>query len=317
MFHLPYDRMLQSRNTTPFIMSIQKPILPYLALAVGVIALSLSAMFVRWAQAPGPVTGFYRLLFSTLLLTPLFILRQRKSQPLSLSLMVFPALAGIFTAMDFTLWNSSLAFTTASNATLLGNTSPLWVALAALVLFRERLHGRFWFGLGVALTGALLVMGTDFLLHPRFGLGDLMACGAGVFYAAYQLTTQRGRVHLDPFRYTWLAALSASLVIFGINLILRNPLTGYSAQTWLVFLATAIVSHTIGYLSISYALGHLPAHVVSPTLIAQPVLTTILAIPLLAEIPTRWQTIGGVIALSGIFLVNQSHNSKTDGPLNA
>jgi drug/metabolite transporter (DMT)-like permease len=309
--------MLQFRSTTPFIMRTSKLMLPYGALAVGVIALSLSAMFVRWAQAPGPVTGFYRLLFSTLLLTPLFILRQRRSGSLPPALMIFPALAGIFTAMDFTLWNSSLAFTTASNATLLGNTSPLWVALAAMVLFRERLRGRFWLGLGVALTGALLVMGTDFLLHPRFGLGDMMACGAAVFYAAYQLTTQRGRVHFDPFRYTWLAALSATLVILVVNLLLKNPLTGYSAQTWLVFLATAVVSHTIGYLSISYALGHLPAHVVSPTLIAQPVLTTILAIPLLAEIPTRWQAIGGVIALSGIFLVNQSHNSRTEDPLNA
>jgi drug/metabolite transporter (DMT)-like permease len=46
-------------------------------------------------------------------------------------------------------------------------------------------------------------------------------------------------------------------------------------------------------------------------------LTTILAIPLLAEIPTRWQAIGGVIALSGIFLVNQSHNRRTEDLLNA
>lgn len=298
-------------------MNTHKPVLPYLALALGITALSLSAMFVRWAHAPGPVTGFYRLLFSTLILTPFFFRQQRKSGPLSPSLLVFPALAGIFTALDFTLWNSSLAYTTASNATLLGNTSPLWVALATMILFRERLRGRFWLGLTVALAGALLVMGTDFLLHPRFGLGDLMACGAGVFYAAYQLTTQRGRVHFDPFRYTWLAALAACLVILAVNLLLKNSLTGYSAQTWLVFMATAVVSHTIGYLSISYALGHLPAHIVSPTLIAQPVLTTLLAIPLLAEVPTRWQAIGGVIALSGIYLVNQSHNSATEEPLNA
>lgn len=298
-------------------MGTRKRIFPYLALAVGVIALSLSAMFVRWAQAPGPVTGFYRLLFSTILLTPFFILRQRKSDHMAPSVMLFPALAGIFTALDFTLWNSSLDFTTASNATLLGNTSPLWVALVAMIVFRERLRGKFWLGLAVALTGALLVMGTDFLLHPRFGLGDLMACGAGIFYAAYQLTTQRGRLHFDPFRYTWLAALSACVVILGVNLLLKNPLTGYSAQTWLAFLGTAVVSHTIGYLSISYALGHLPAHVVSPTLIAQPVLTTLLAIPLLAEIPTRWQSIGGVIALTGIFIVNQAHNRPAEDPVNA
>jgi drug/metabolite transporter (DMT)-like permease len=295
----------------------QRPILPYLALAVGILALSLSAMFVRWADAPGPVTGFYRLLFSTVLLTPFFLRNQRKSAPLSPSLLIFPALAGLFTAFDFTFWNSSLAFTTASNATLLGNTSPLWVALGAMLIFHTRLRGKFWIGLAVALAGALLVMGTDFLLHPRIGLGDLMACGAGIFYAAYQMTTQRGRLHFDPFRWTWLAALFASLVILVVNLFLKNPLTGYSPRTWLVFFATALVSHTIGYLSISYALGHLPAHVVSPTLIAQPVLTTLLAIPLLGEIPTLGQGIGGLMALTGIYVVNQSHNQASEEPLNA
>ena len=298
-------------------MTQRRTVFPYLALAVGVIALSLSAMFVRWADAPGPVTGFYRLLFATILLTPFFIGRQRKSALLSPALLIFPALAGLFTAFDFTFWNSSLAFTTAANATLLGNTSPLWVALGAWLIFREQLHTRFWAGLAVALAGALLVMGTDFLLHPRLGLGDLMAIAAGIFYASYQMTTQRGRVHFDPLRFTWLAALSASIFILGVNLVLQNPLTGYSTQTWLAFLGTAIVSHTIGYLSVSYALGHLPAHVVSPTLIAQPILTTILAIPLLGEIPTNWQILGGLIALTGIYIVNQSHNRSKERLPNA
>jgi drug/metabolite transporter (DMT)-like permease len=210
----------------------------YLALATGILALSMSAMFVRWADAPGPVTGFYRLLFSTILLTPILIHRQQKGPSLPAAVLLFPLLAGLFTAFDFTFWNSSLAFTTASNATLLGNTSPLWVAMGAMLFFRERLAGKFWAGLAVALTGALLVMGTDLILHPRFGIGDLMACAAGVFYAAYQLTTQRGRKHIDPFRYTWLAALSASAVILVVNLLLKNPLTGYSSQTWLVFFGT-------------------------------------------------------------------------------
>jgi len=286
---------------------LQRKFLPYLALAAGVLALSLSAMFVRWAEAPGPVTGFYRLLLSTLILTPFFVQRQRKSTPLPASGWAFAALAGLFTAFDFAFWNSSLAFTTASNATLLGNTSPLWVAAGTMLLYRTRLAGRFWLGLSAALGGALLVLGTDFLTHPRLGLGDLMAIAAGFFYAAYQMTTQRGRRFFDPFRWTWLSALSACLVILVINLALGYPLIGFDTRTWLVFLGTALISHTVGYLSISYALGHLPAHVVSPTLIAQPVLTTLLAIPLLGEVPGLWQAAGGLLALVGIYIVNRSH----------
>ena len=286
---------------------MQNKFIPYIALAVGISALSLSAMFVRWAEAPGPITGFYRLLISTILFTPLFIRQQKQLEPINKKYLIFPLFAGIFTAFDFAFWNSSLKYTTAANATLLGNTSPLWVALFAFFILREKLRSTFWFGLIIALAGAALVMGSDFLLHPTLGLGDLMASAAAIFYASYQLTTQRGRKYIDPFRYIWLIGVSATISMFIMNLSLGNSFTGYSTQTWIIFFVTAIVSQMIGYLAISYALGHLPASVVSPTLIGQPILTTILAIPMLGEIPNPIQWIGGAIALAGIYMVNQSH----------
>lgn len=295
----------------------QNRLLPYIALAVGISALSLSAMFVRWADAPGPMTGFYRLLISTILLTPLFIKQQKQLPPIDGKYLYLPLVGGLLTAFDFAFWNSSLKFTTAANATLLGNTAPLWVALAAFLIFREKLKGIFWFGLILALAGAALVMGSDFLTHPTLGLGDIMASTAAIFYAAYQLITQRGRVHIDPFRYTWLVGVSATIGMLIMNLVLGNPFTGFSTQTWVIFFVTAIVSQMIGYLAITYALGHLPASVVAPTLIGQPILTAILAIPLLNEIPSAIQWIGGGIALAGIYIVNQSHRQSQQETPNA
>ncbi|MFN8413966.1 MAG: DMT family transporter [Anaerolineales bacterium] len=280
---------------------------PYIALVAGISALSLSAMFVRWADAPGPITGFYRLFISTLLFTPIFIQRQKTLEPIEKQWIWFPILGGIFTACDFAFWNSSVKFTTAANATLLGNTSPLWVALAAFFIFKEKLRGSFWIGLLFALSGAVLIVGTDFLKHPTFGIGDIMASTAAIFYASYQLVTQRGRKYIDPFRYTWFVGVSATTAMFFINIFLKNSFTGYSTQSWVIFFISAVVSQMIGYLSISYALGHLPASVVSPTLIGQPILTTVLAIPMLHEIPAPIQWLGGAIALVGIYIVNQAH----------
>lgn len=295
----------------------QNKILSYAALALGITALSLSAMFVRWADAPGAMTGFYRLLISTVLMFPLFVRQQTRREKIDRKFLLFPIIGGVFTALDFTLWNTSVQYTTAANATLLGNTSPLWVALIALFLFREKLRGSFWIGLALALTGAMLVVGSNFLQNPTLGFGDLLASTAAIFYALYQLTTQRGRKHIDPFRYTWLVGVSATAGMFIINIVLGNSFTGFSTQTWLVFLATAVISQMIGYLSISYALGHLPASVVAPTLIGQPILTTILAIPLLGEIPAPVQWLGGAVALAGIYIVNQSHVKLTKETPNA
>ncbi|MCC6298945.1 MAG: DMT family transporter [Anaerolineales bacterium] len=298
-------------------MKHNKLFLAYAALGVGVLALSFSAMFVRWADAPGPVIGFYRVLIATVLFVPFLVQRQKKAPPLQLRWLWFPILAGLFTALDFATWNTAVKFTTAAKATLLGNTAPLWVALIALIVFRERLRGTFWFGLLLALIGAALVVGENFAENLSVNFGDLLASAAAVFYAIYQLITQRGRIFLDPFRYTWFVGLSAAVFLCAINLILGNSLFGYSSKTWLIFFATAIVSQMIGYLAVSYSLGHLPASVVSPTLIAQPILTAVLAIPLLGEIPTPTQWLGGAIALAGIYIVNRAHQQALPETPNA
>lgn len=288
-------------------MTTNKSLTAYLALGVGIVSLSFSAMFVRWADAPGPVTAFYRLFFSIFLLFPFFLPRIKTLPTLRSGQILYPLLAGIFTACDLALWTASLSYTTASNATLLGNTSPLWVALGTWLIFKNKLSAAFWRGLTIALLGAILIMGTDFLLHPRFGIGDAMALFTGFFYGGYFLFTEKSRMTFDPVGHIWFVGIGASIALLVINLVLGYPLTGFDRNTWIVFLATAIVSQLIGYMSLAYALGHLPASIVSPTMILQPVVTTILAIPLLGETPGIWQAIGGAIALVGIYLVNQSH----------
>lgn len=296
-------------------MTKNKTLLAYIALGTGIFALSFSAMFVRWANAPGPVTAFYRLFFSIFLLLPFFAPRLKTNPSIKSGLIVFPLLAGVFTALDLGLWTASLSFTTASNATLLGNTAPLWVALGTWLILKKKLTSGFWRGLTITLLGAALIMGTDFLLHPRFGVGDAMALCTGIFYGGYFLFTERSRTHFDPISHIWLVGIGASLSLFVVNTVLQYPMVGYPAQTWVVFLATAVVSQLIGYMSLAYALGYLPASVVAPTVVLQPILTTLLAIPLLGEIPTIWQGIGGAIALVGIYIVNQSHNqSRVETP---
>jgi drug/metabolite transporter (DMT)-like permease len=295
-----------------------KNLLPYLALAAGILSLGFSAMFVRWANAPGPVTAFYRVTMASLILLPFALKRGRARFKVPKEILIFPVMGGLFTALDHAVWNTSVLYTTAANATLLGNTSPLWVALAAWLLFRERLIGLFWGGLALTLSGAAVVLGGDFLLHPTLGVGDLLALSAGIFYAGYFIFTQKGRQHLDTMSYIMMVNLSASLFLLVISLALRMPLTGYPPQSYLAFLGAAVVSQTLGYLSIGYALGHLPASMVSPSMVAQPVITAILAIPLLGEHLQPYQWLGGVTVLTGIFAVHKSREivARTNGQVN-
>jgi drug/metabolite transporter (DMT)-like permease len=286
------------------------PILPYLALLCGIFALSFSALFVRWANAPGPVMAFYRIGIATLVMTPFFLRSPRRSIIKPGWVLLFPLVGGLFTALDHAVWNTAILYTTAANATLLNNTAPLWVALTAWLFFKERLKGAFWIGLGLTMSGAAVVLGNDFIQHPTLGLGGLLALSSGIFYGGYFLVTQRGREHMDTLPYVWMVSFFAAVSLLVISVGFNLPLTGYSNQTYLAFIGAALISHIFGYLSIGYALGHLSASMVAPSLIAQPVVTALMAIPLLGEPlhPAQW--VGGAAVLAGIYLVHKSREAS-------
>ncbi len=296
-------------------MSQSSKIFPYLALAVTIICLSFSAFFVRWANAPASVMGFYRAGIATLILTPFFVrssIRNRQASQLTPArwwLLALPVLAGTASALDNFVWNTSLQYTSAANATLLGNTSPLWVALTALLIFREKIKGLFWLGLALTLGGAMAVFSFDFLRHPVIGWGDLLALLTGVFYAIFFLFSQRSRQHFNTLSHVWICGVSSTVVLLILSLITGSVLGGYPKQTYLIFLAAALLPQLTGYLAVGYALGHLPASIVSPTLLGQPILTALLAIPLLGEALQPVQWIGGLIVLCGIYLVHRSRES--------
>lgn len=285
--------------------------LPYLALAFGIFVLGFSAIFVRWANVPGPVMALYRLGLGVLILTPFYLANYQKSQPVRWrwSVLVFPAVAGVMTAMDHTFWSSAMQTISAANATLLNYAAPVWVALIAWLFQRQRLAPLFWAGLALTLVGIALVSGSDILRHSATGMGNVLALISSLFFAGYFLATEAGRKRLDTLPYTWLVGLSSTLTLLIVNLALRMPLSGYPAQSYWAFLGAALLSQVGGYLAIGYALGHLPASVVSPTMIGQPVMTALLAYLIFGERLTGAQLFGGLLALLGIYWVHRGRQN--------
>jgi drug/metabolite transporter (DMT)-like permease len=279
----------------------------YLALSAGILALLAAPFFVRFAQAPGPVTAFYRMSLATLALLP-FFLRSKPALPATKAgrNYLFPALAGACLALEQILWTTGLKVTLVANAALLTNISPLWVALGAWFFFREKLTGGFWLGLALVLGGIAGVLGSGFFLHAALNFGDSLCILASFFYAGYYLATQRGRQQMGTLRYIWLVNLSAGITLLIYLLAAGMPLWGFPLQTYLIFLGAALITQVIGYLTIGYAMGHLPAAVVTPTLLAQVVLVTILAVPIFGEKLAVYQWLSGLVVLAGIVLVNRS-----------
>lgn len=280
----------------------QHPAKPYVALLAGVVCISFTAIFTKWAALPGPVAAVFRMTVATCALTLLLMRQIRRHGPRRLTGVRWGMFGGLSFALNLALLNSALLLTSAATATLLDNTAPIWVGLGAYLYFGERLRGRYWIGLGLALIGAAVVVGFNpahgFTLSP----GDALAFVGALFYAIYLLVTQRGRTQLDTLSYLWWVAATATVALFAVCLLLRLPLTGYDLHAYLAMLAVGLLSQTGGWLLIGYALGHVPASVAVIVLLAQPAITGLLSIPLLGELLTARQIAGGALELTGIYL---------------
>lgn len=289
-----------------------RPWKAYLALGLGLAIIGFSAIFIRLADAPGTVIGFYRMLFGSIILAIPFTRNVRKQWPLPRKGLVLALIAGALFGADLAAWTSGVVLTGATLPTLFANTNPLWVGIGAWLLFKERLSPGFWLGLAIALSGAVLILGADLSADGPLNQGALLGLLAGVFYGGYFLVAQRGRAWLDATSFFWIGTLSSAIFLLIVNLILRQPFFGYSTSTWLNFLAQGLIIQGAGWFLVSYAQGYLPASLVSPTLLGQPVLTAFLAGPILGESLRSTDTIGGITVLIGIFLIHRSRsNGKT------
>ena len=132
--------------------------------------------------------------------------------------------------------------------------------------------------------------------------GDALATVASVFYAGYTLVSRHQRRTLDTITFLILSTTASTCASFIGCLVLRAPLSGFAHNPWPNLLAVGLVSHLLGYLAISYAIGHIQAPRVAVVLLAQPILTAVLAHLWLAEPLTASFAIGGAIALCGLAL---------------
>lgn len=281
----------------------------YAALLVGLAGIAFSAIFVKLANVPGAPSGFYRMAIAAAVMAIPFGVHLRRRVPLSKKHVGFAVLAGLFFAGDLATWNTAILIGSASNATLFGNTSPLWVGIGAMVLFKEHLRPRFWVGMLISLTGAVVILGHDLMVHPAIGRGDILGLIAGFCYALFFLATQRARDALSSLSVWWISSATSAVALLIVGLLLGQPFSGYSPTSYAHLLILAIVVQVLGWMSISYALGHLPASLVSTTLLAQPVLTAIAAVPLLGETLSAEQLAGGALVLAGIYLVHRGKSS--------
>src|SRR5262249_980457 len=141
-------------------------------------------------------TGFYRA-FGAL---PVYLamLAFRRPQPPAPALernraLALTVLSGVFFGADVIAWNSSVTLTSVANASLLGNLTPIFVALATWLFLGQPIRPRFALGMAVALAGSIVMMARSYQISAQGLVGDGLALSASAFYAGYMMTTALAR----------------------------------------------------------------------------------------------------------------------------
>src|SRR4051812_32987926 len=230
----------------------------YAVLALGVFAIGWSALFVRWSGVPGWTSAFWRMTLAQVVFVPWALAvksRMPRPGPAAVRDAVY---AGVFFAIDLALFNTAVMMSSAANSTLLGTNAPIFVALGAWLLYRDKPTRRFWAGFALSFTGMIAIVGTDVLRHPQLGFGDSLAVAGAACYAGYLLFVRRARQTMDALSMSAVSGVAATVTLLVICLAMRTPLWGYSMKSWMAMIGLALVTQVIGHLSVIYALGQLP-----------------------------------------------------------
>jgi drug/metabolite transporter (DMT)-like permease len=272
---------------------------PRLALICGILCISIFPILIKLKLAPGLISAFYRMAIAVTLLLPYVLLSKSFKMP-GLKLTLLAALCGILFGSDVSVWNLAIQDSSATQASLLTNLSPLWVGIGSFFFLKAKPATNFWIGTVVSLFGMVTLVGFSFFMELNFDTAFLFAVLSGILYSIYLLISKRVLSEVDVLSFMTISLLASSIYLGIVCYALNEPFTGFSNTGWFVLILQAVICQLCAWISVSYATQHMRATRVSLSLLSQAVITSVLAWLFLEEQITLQMIIGGIILLFGI-----------------
>ena len=272
-------------------------------LAFSVLCASLSAVFVRWSDAPSNVLVCYRMIFSAVMLMPSFFTKHHcELKTVSRKNLFFSLLSGIALGLHFNLYFSSLRTTSIASSLVLVDTEIFFIALFMYVFFGEKIKRACWPGILVSFLGIILIASSDAGGQTALK-GDILALLGAAAVAVYTMIGRTVRqAGVSTTLYTLLVYAIAAVTSLGLLLFEGIPLFGYGLKNIACGLGLAIFPTLLGHSLFSWALKFENAATVSIIKLFEPVCSTIFGVFLFDEVP-GWLTLcGGLTTVVGLAL---------------
>jgi drug/metabolite transporter (DMT)-like permease len=189
-----------------------------------------------------------------------------------------------------------------SNAVLLSRTNPLFMALMATVVFKEKVSFHQIAGSVIMIFGLFVIATQGFVLGFSYRIGDLLLISAGFLWALGNTIMKKYLDHVPPE----VILLGKSIVGCGaLVFIFEEKLVTASSVTLntVLFFGLFVFSFIMAYLLWYKALELTSECNVALTSLSVPLFTVIFAHLFLGEFIGGYQFFGGALILFGLFVL--------------
>ncbi|HZV18923.1 MAG TPA: DMT family transporter [Sphingobium sp.] len=276
------------------------PALAFPALVTANVLLAAGPWFVRVADTGPIATGFWRMALALPVLLLLAAREMPRIKAPSRAVLAMIVIGGVFFATDVASWHLGILRTKLANATLFGNCSSLILPLAGIVLTRIWPTRLQWLALGLALVGALILMGGSYELSDSNLVGDLLCLVAGFLYVGYLLAVQSARRSLPSWSVLALSTLvSAPFLLFYASLAGERLIPG----DWTTVAMLAFTSQILGQGLMVYAIVHFSPLIVGLALLIQPAVAALIGWVAFGETLSPLDLVGAAIIAAALVVI--------------
>jgi len=289
----------------------KRNLLHALVLLGGVLLVASASIMIRHAQqlgVPSPAIAAGRMGFAALILAPIAFARARPElRGLRRRDVLLGIGSGTCLALHFSAWIKSLEYTSVASSSALVATNPLWIALASVLLFRQRPSVLTWLGVLITVGGSVLIAISDGdgAVGSRALLGDGLALLGAMAGSCYFLVGAALQRRLSTLVYIWLVYSSAAVILmlaaFGTGAwSLDQAGSGYTPAVFLLLLGLAVGPQLLGHTAFNWSLRHLSATFVAIATLGEPIGAALLALIFFKQGFQPIQLLGFVVLLTGI-----------------
>jgi drug/metabolite transporter (DMT)-like permease len=279
---------------------------------------SAGAIFTHVDEVPPLLRASWRLQLTALILAPLALWqynsieeddKKKLFNPSTIKILVG---SGIFLALHFGFWVTSLDYTSLTHSLLFVTAHPLVILIGMFYFVRKPNRMELVGGIAAFTGAAISMLDAGDVQGDRSVtvFGDQLAFFGAVFVVGYIVCGRILREWMPLFVYAFPVTLIGGLLLLPASWLLESDFSTFGAfgyfshHTLWWFVLLAFIAGILGHTGLNYCLKYVSPLLISISVTLEPVLGSLIGWMFFSTgIPGLWTWIGGPILMLGIISI--------------